>query len=193
MAKHGLEIIDEDTGYIIENPIIKLNGSIYNGDIENLRISAKVKEDNTVRKQNIQIYSIKEEEVIAREHEEFGKFMFDLNNGKIFTKTYQTEDPGFSKKSYYQFWHRLCCNLDRDTNIVYCRKPVRHRVTQISEIAKICGGSNVTITKFIKECSIKGLIARFEYKKEKLFVLSPRYALNGNKMPILLYNLFDVD
>ncbi len=161
MAKHGLEIIDEDIDDLIsdENP-------------EKLS-------------RNVQIFLDKQNE--------FGEFMQDFNKGKIFTKMYQTEDPEFSKKSYYQFWHKLCCNLEKDTNIVCNRKPVRHRVTQISEVAKICNGSNVTITRFINECTGKGLMARFLFKEEKLFVLNPKYVLNGNKMPVMLFRLFNLD
>lgn len=64
------------------------------------------------------------------------------------------------------------------------------RVTQIKEFEIICQGSHSSINKFMKECIEKGFISELKFKKIKAFIANPKYVLNGNKIPKLLYNLF---
>lgn len=124
------------------------------------------------------------------EHPEYGEYEVDVMKGCKFTKLYQTKDPNFSKDSYYKYWFKICCSLNKDTNVIYNGK---YKVRLIGELQSFCGGSNATITKFFKECKEKGLIATFGIMGKKEFVVNPRYALNGKRIPKLLYMLFDND
>lgn len=195
MAKSGLSFVNEDTGEVIDNVVIKLNDELYDPEDVGFKGMFNIK-GNEARKQNIRIYRVNDEEQtdVTDMNTEYECENIDgLKKGCKYTKTFQAEDPMFSQKSYYQFWYKICCCLRQDTNVIYNRKPTLHKVRHIKELGSLCGGSHPSINKFMKECVLKGLIAEFKLRGEKEFVVSPRYALNGRKMPILLYNLFDDD
>ncbi len=195
MAKSGLSFVNEDTGEVIDNVVIKLNDELYDPEDVGFKGMFNIK-GNEARKQNIRIYRVNDEEQtdVTDMNTEYECENIDgLKKGCKYTKMFQSEDPMFSQKSYYQFWYKICCCLRQDTNVIYNRKPTLHKVRHIKELGSLCGGSHPSINKFMKECVSKGLIAEFKLRGEKEFVVSPRYALNGRKMPILLYNLFDDD
>ncbi|KKK61540.1 hypothetical protein LCGC14_3013320 [marine sediment metagenome] len=122
------------------------------------------------------------------DHPEYGEMM-RIGQGCKFTKHFK--DPCFSQGSYYQYWHKICKGLQQDTNVIKNRKPTLHKVRYIKELQKMCECSHPSIVNFMKECFKNKLIAEYKHESEKQFVVNPEYALNGNKMPTLLYNLFD--
>lgn len=188
-----MEIIDAETGEVIEDAIFRLNDEYYDPDEAGFKMTANFK-NNETKKQNIRIYRVNTEEQIDGidlDTEYECKNTDGLKKGYKFTKMYQDEDPMFSKDSYYKYWIKICCCLHQDTNVIYNRKPTLHKVDQISELEKLCGGSHTSISKFMKECVSKGLIAEFKLKGKKEFVVNPKYVLNGKRMPVLLYNLFN--
>ncbi len=193
MSKTGLAIINEDTGEVIDNVLFKLNDEYYDPEEVGFKMTANFK-NNEAKKQNVRVYRINDKEQIDQSdlNAEYDcKNTDSLKKGYKYTKMFQTEDPMFSKKSYYQFWHKVCSCLHQDTNVIYNRKPSLHKVRHIKELEQLCGGSHTSILKFMKECVSKSLIAEFKLKGEKEFVVNPRYALNGRKMPVLLYDLFN--
>lgn len=193
MAKSGLDIIDNKTGEVIDDPIFKLNDELYDPEDVGFKMTANFK-NNEAKKQNIRVYRVNDEDQIddIDVNPEYDcEYTDSLKKRYKFTKIYQEEDPMFSKDSYYKYWVKICCSLKKDTNVIYNRKPTLHKVDQISELEKLCGGSHASISKFMKECVSKGLIAEFRLKGRKEFVVNPKYVLNGKKMPVLLYNLFN--
>lgn len=190
MANKGLVIFDEDTGAIIKNPVIRLRKEFYE-NIKGLQIGATVK-DSEVRICNIRIYStLPKEEVAPLSHKEFGKFKTVIDKGRRFSKVYHIEDPDFTCNIYYKYWHKLCKHLDQDTNILL--KSDGSRATFIADFISVCTGSKRSVYAFIRECKSKNLIAMIQVGADnhKYFILNPLFSLNGNKMPIILYNLFE--
>lgn len=190
MAKSGLSFINEDTGEVIDNVVIKLDDDYYDPEDVGFKGTFNIK-DNEARKQNIRIYRISEpttDDVVKAEHPEFGELEVGFKRNDRFTKVYHLEDPRFTKDSYYKYWYKLCCCLDKNTNIICSRNPSLHRVTTCKEIEELCEGSVATINKFLKECKEKGLIARFEHKGKKYFVLNPNSVLNGSSPPVIFLN-----
>lgn len=192
MAKSGMEIIDVETGAIINDVIFKLNDELYDPNDIGFKGAFDFK-NNEAKKQNIRVYRVSEPAIdaIELEHPDYGEYHHNIKKGCKFSKLYQNEDPCFDKDSYYKYWHKLCCSVDQNTNVIYNRNPTLHKVNKISELEELCEGSHASISKFIKECISKGLIAEFRLKGKKEFVVNPKYVLNGKKMPILLYNLFN--
>lgn len=195
MAKSVLAIINDDTGEVIDNILFKLNDELYDPNDVGFKGIFNFK-NNKSNNRCIRIFRMNDEEQIDEIdlNTEYDCENTDsLKKGCKYTKMFQTEDPMFSQKSYYQFWHKICCCLRQDTNVIYNRKPTLHKVRHVKELGSLCGGSHPSINKFMKECVSKGLIAEFKLRGEKEFVVNPRYALNGRKMPILLFNLFNDD
>lgn len=191
MAKTGLVIVDEDTGEVIKNPLIKLNDLFY-GDTDGLKIGANVV-DSEVRLRNIRIYSNEKLDTPELSDEEFGPYKFNIHIEKRFSKLFQLEDPCFSNDIYYKYWHKLCQHLDQDSNIILKDIGSKDRALIIEDLIQICGGGNRNIYRFLNECKKKNLIARIQVgiSKRKYFILNPLFSLNGNKMPIILYDLFE--
>jgi len=187
MAKSGLELINAKTGELIEDVIFRLNGELYNPEDTGFKGTFNFK-NNEARKQNIRIYRPSDDDAPKPEHPEFGEYAFGISEGRKFSKDFADEDPEFSKGDYYKYWYKLCCHLGQDTNIIYNQK--RRRITQIKEFEVMCQGSHTSISKFMKECFKKGFISELKFRKIKVFIANPKYVLNGNKIPKLLYNLF---
>lgn len=193
MAKTGLSFINEDTGEVIDNVVIKLNDEYYDPSDVGFKMTANFK-NNEAKKRNIRVYRVNTEEQISQidlDTEYDCEYTDGLKKRYKFAKMYQDEDPMFSKDSYYKYWVKICCCLKKDTNVIYNREPTLHKVDQIGELEGICDGSHTSISRFMKECFAKGLIAEFRLKGKKEFVVNPKYVLNGKKMPILLFNLFN--
>ncbi|KKK89793.1 hypothetical protein LCGC14_2729550 [marine sediment metagenome] len=193
MAESGFNVINGQTGEIVDDPIFSLSDELYDPNDIGFKMTANFK-NNKTRKRNVRIYRVNDEEQtdnIDVNTEYDCENIPELNKSCIFTKLYRTRDPHFSKDSYYKYWHKLCSYLNQDTNVIFSNKPNLHKVRHVKELEKLCEGSHPSIYKFVKECMSKGLIAEFKLKGEKEFVVNPRYALNGKKMPVLLYNLFN--
>ncbi|KKL98507.1 hypothetical protein LCGC14_1823680 [marine sediment metagenome] len=195
MATSGLELINAKTGEVVEDIIFRLNGELYDPEDTGFKGTFNFK-NNEAKKQNIRIYRINDEEQIDDIDVNIEYDCENTNSLKErykFTKIYQEEDPMFSKDSYYKYWVKICCSLKKDTNVIYNRKPNLHKVDQISNFETLCEGSRSNISKFMQVCFAKGFIAEFKLKGKKEFVVNPKYVLNGKKMPVLLYNLFNED
>ena len=67
------------------------------------------------------------------------------------------------------------------------------RATLIEDFIPVCAGSKRSVYAFIRECKSKNLIALIQVgaDNQKYFILNPLFSLNGNKMPIILYDLFE--
>jgi len=119
-----------------------------------------------------------------------------INDKELFTKTYHViGKPEFSSSSYYDFWMTLITRLGYKTNAVYIKQVDNGRFIYAhskEELILLCNTSKTTFYRFYKEAYKNNYIGEFNCEKQGLlFVINPKYALNGNKLLRSIYHLFE--
>jgi len=185
-----VEIINNETGEIIKDWSAKVKGLKYvNPDIHTVMNVKGIEFDSS----NIGVYS--EEEINKKSkaedvHPIFGPYV-SLKNNKKYSKVFQLSDPEFTHGIYYKYWLEILLHLAKDTNVIYKREPKLQVCNSKEELRKLVNGGHTTFYEFYKEATSKRCIAQFKIdNKQKFFVINPVYALNGNRMPIVLVELF---
>ncbi len=132
------------------------------------------------------------------EHPEFGKYIYLHHPRKKFTKVYHRHIPKFTNPTYAGFWFDLITRLSHNSNIIYCyhNNKIVYATTR-KDLMKICQAKQSKFYAFLKECIAKnyivelGILRRGIMTNQRLYIINPYYALNGNRIPEVLYNLFN--
>lgn len=121
----------------------------------------------------------------------------DLHSKKAFTKIFVENTVEFTVSCYKGYWCTLIEHLTFNENAIWIldkeTKKLRPARTHL-EVMGLLGIAKATYYQFYKELKGNGYIARFETgidNSKSKFVINPKYALNGNEMPIYLFNLFN--
>ena len=178
MRDYGWEIIDKESNKIISLPgnwrarftgedvggLQRLNkeGSEFDGS--NLYLSQLSKDNN----------------------------MIDLSSKRMFSKVFHLSPTSFSQPSFHGYWYNLVLKLSPYTNAIYIHKDKRKVYAHTkSDLIEICNTSRTTFYKFYNEAYQKNYIKPFgDNDDDRLYILNPKYALNGNKMFKDIYILF---
>lgn len=109
-----------------------------------------------------------------------------------FSKLFQLEDPSFDIMTYYGYFYKCLLHLEMFTNrIVYHRPKEGNKPINEKDFEELFKANAKTVKRFLNYCKEKNLIAKIS-KNDELYgyVVNPLYALNGNKMNVMLYTIF---
>lgn len=143
---------------------------------------------------HLSVPSDDEESVDSKEttpHPDFGNYINLFNKRRRFTKVFHNIIPIFSNPTFKAFWFDITIRLTQDTNIIYTIKNKQIRFANSrQDLMEICNAKQSKFYAFLRECLANSLIAEFR-TDTVLFIVNPYYALNGNRIPEVLYDLFN--
>ncbi len=190
-------IIDKSTGEILPSnqweavildPEIDPENLIINLNKKGTRFSAK---NIHLRMSQEQVEGEKLDEPCSEVHPLYGKFIDLYDHRKKFTKVYHRHEPQLTNLTYGAYWLKLTMRLTKDTNIIYMIEDKKIRFAHSrQDLMEICKAKQAKFYMFYRECLEKSFIAEFRTDK-LIYIVNPHYALNGNKIPEVLYNLFN--
>ena len=161
-----------------EELLIRLNKKGTRFDSSNLHLSVPTDKD------------LVKSEAIAP-HPEFGNYTKLSNKRKRFSKVFHSVVPTFSNSTFKAFWFDITIRLTQDTNIIYTIKNKKTRFANSrQDLMDICDAKQSKFYVFLRECLEKSFIAEFK-TDTVIFIVNPYYALNGDKIPDILYDLFN--
>lgn len=117
-----------------------------------------------------------------------------LPSSRKYSKVFHLYPVKFSNPAFKGYWYDLVLHLEKDTNAIYYkeRDKVRPRwANSYSELAEICETSVRTIERFVPEMKKRNYLGIWEAANGKAYVINPKYAVNGYRIDIGVWKLFN--
>jgi len=128
------------------------------------------------------------------------KFKFKSGSGlgrySRYSKGFHLDIVDFTKSTYYKYFYYMERNLEQGTNRIVKHTENGSPNIPISDTElSIMTKTNIrTMRDFIKEAIQKNYIARLDKNSEFWgYVMNPIYSMNGDKLNLFLYALFNND